>query len=379
MLVHAFATFNRSADKLREAYKQLSRIQDPESGMRDPMDRRYYPDRSICSRLLVGALEQMTSGVIVTDRTCRIIVFNTAAQELTGLSANDAIGEFYQDVFSGQPPEPGRHLRCFPGGVEAEVCTMPIMDDDGNIIGTAEEILGQDRQKSRAAQVSSELPPHVTKLIAVVGDIIINIAHRMRSPLSAIQIFAELLKQDLDEDKQGMVDDILVGVHSLDAVLSNLLSFSQPVNPHLQEVDIVAILDESLLFAMPAIKQQGISLIRKYPHNRLSCYGDLEQLKQVCFNLILNAIQAMPEGGELHIRAYDDAEHIRIEIEDYGCGIPDESMDRIFTPFFTTKEDGTGLGLYVVYRVIQAHQGTVEVDSTPGRGTKVLIRLPKKT
>jgi signal transduction histidine kinase len=224
---------------------------------------------------------------------------------------------------------------------------------------------------------SCGLAPDITPMLTAIGDIIMNIAHRMRSPLSAIQLFAELLKQDLSEDKQEMVDDILVGVHSLDAVLNNLLSFAQPVNPRFQEVDLVAVLEESLFFAAPAIKQQGISLVEEYSHDRLCCLGDLEQLKQVCFNLILNAIQAMPEGGELRITAKTTAEnYVNVGIEDNGCGIADEFMNRIFTPFYTTKEGGTGLGLCVVYRIVKAHQGSVQVNSMDGCGTNVSIQLP---
>ena len=218
-------------------------------------------------------------------------------------------------------------------------------------------------------------------MLTAIGDIIINIAQQMRSPLSAIQLFAELLRQDLEADSQETVDDILVSVHSLDAVLSNLLSFSQPAKPNLQKVDIVAVLDESLLFAEPVINQQAISLIKGYSHNEIYCHGDLEQLRQVCFNLVLNAIQAMPTGGELRINAsyaYEDnaGRYVCIDIEDNGCGIDHEAIDRVFIPFFTTKEGGAGLGLCVVYRVIQAHQGTIQISSNYGHGTIVSMQLP---
>ncbi len=148
-----------------------------------------------------------------------------------------------------------------------------------------------------------------------------------------------------------------------------------------QKVDIVAVLDESLLFAEPAINQQAISLIKEYSHNEIYCHGDLEQLRQVCFNLVLNAIQAMPEGGELRITASgsneaDAQKYVNISIEDNGCGIADEIIDRVFIPFFTTKEGGTGLGLCVVYRVIQAHKGAIQISSDCKHGTTVSIQLP---
>ncbi len=175
-----------------------------------------------------------------------------------------------------------------------------------------------------------------------------------------------------------MIDDILASVYSLDAVLCNLLSFAQPVNPNKQKIDIIDILEDSLSFAMPAIKCHGILLESQYGKNKLNCYADAEQLKQVFLNLILNAIQAMPNGGLLHISIdySSDSKYINMEITDNGIGIPKEFIEKIFVPFFTTKEGGTGLGLSVVYRIIQAHHGRIQINSIYGKGTTVSIKLP---
>jgi signal transduction histidine kinase len=219
---------------------------------------------------------------------------------------------------------------------------------------------------------------YVAMMTKAMSDIIMNIVNLMRSPLGAIQLFTEILKGDLDDDKQDIVNEILASVHSLDAVLSNLLSAVQPITPRMQKLDFINVLEESLTFASLAIKQQSIVLERDYSQEQIYCYGDLEQLKQICFNLVLNAIQSMPDGGKLKVgvSSYDDAEHISVEIEDSGYGIPENLMDRVFTPFFTTKEGGTGLGLYVVYRIIQAHKGTITIKSIQSVGTRVSIKLP---
>jgi signal transduction histidine kinase len=219
---------------------------------------------------------------------------------------------------------------------------------------------------------------YVAMMTKAMSDIIMNIVHRMRSPLGAIQLFTEILKGDLEDDKQDIVDEILASVHSLDAVLSNLFSAVQPITPCMQKLDFITVLEESLAFASLAIKQQNIMLERNYSQEQIYCCGDLEQLKQICFNIVLNAIQAMPDGGRLRVGvSYSDGtEYINVEIEDSGCGIPKELMDRVFTPFFTTKEGGTGLGLYVVYRIIQANKGMINIKSIQEVGTKVSIKLP---
>ena len=242
----------------------------------------------------------------------------------------------------------------------------------------AKNTTGTDHSNSDENKHEFDTQDYVAKLTKVMSDIIMNIVHRMRSPLGAIQLFAEILKGDLDDGKQDIVDEILTSVYSLDAVLSNLLSAVQPITPYMQKLDLICVIEESLTFASLAIKQQDIVLERDYSQDQLYCYGDLEQLKQICFNLVLNAIQAMPDGGRLKVgvSSADDVEHINVEIEDSGCGIPENLMDRVFTPFFTTKEGGTGLGLYVVYRIIQAHKGTINIKSIQDVGTRVSIKLP---
>ena len=369
VLAQAFAAFNRSADKLSAVYGRLAGAM-PEQGLH-ALDFGNH-----IHSLLLGALECVPGGVMVVDHEGRMIALNAAAEELIAASEGymDALNE---SLIAGMP---GHSWQRSPSGAEVTIHTTPIMGDSGDIMGAVGVFEQGDTTTQRRALPASPRQP-LAPVLTAIGDIIINVAQRMRSPLSAIQLFAELLRQDLDADKQEMVDDILVSVHSLDAVLSNLLSFAQPVKPNFQEVDIIAILDESLLFAKPAAKQQAILLVKEYSHSELHCHGDLEQLKQVCFNLILNAIQAMPEGGELRIRASgvreaDAEKYVNIAIEDNGCGIADEAIDRVFTPFFTTKEGGAGLGLYVVYRVIQAHQGAVQISSNCEHGTIVSIQLP---
>jgi len=323
ILAKSFDDFKTSADKLSAIYKTLF---DYESKNAD-----YY--------VLTNNILEKTNGLVGIDQEHRITFFNEAAEELTGLSRHDVLGKYYWDIL-GKVPEENR-----------------------------------EKEESKKA-ISPRMDPE--PLLAIMRNIIINLAHKMRSPLSAIQLLAELLKKDLDKDRQKMVEDILIGVSSLDAVLSNLLLFVQPTKPNLQKADILVALNEALLFAAPAIRQQGISLTQEFPNNELFCCGDIEQLKQVCFNLILNSIQAMPEGGELRVKAsyYNIMNSIKIEIQDNGCGISNENIDRVFMPFFTTKEDAGGLGLCIVYKIIKEHNGSIQLNSSIGFGTIVSILLP---
>jgi PAS domain S-box-containing protein len=202
-LAQAFDAFNKSADKLSVAYKQL---------VAKDIEPMAQSGELSSSPLLLGALECVPGGVIVIDREYSVVAVNTAAQELTGLSANDVAGEFCQDVFENtlKTGTSKRRRKRMSSDIEVEIHTSPVADNNGNIIG-AVGILGQQGQSSLPRVAPS--PRHsLAPMLTAIGDIIMNIAHRMRSPLNAIQLFAELLKQDLDEDKQEMVDDILIGV-----------------------------------------------------------------------------------------------------------------------------------------------------------------------
>ena len=383
MLSQAFAAFNKSADKLGAFYGQLAAMADEQVSHDLAFD-------SHIRLLLLSALEYVDDGVIIVNHELRPLFFNAAARDLTGQSGSNEIDdpclEILRDTLIAS--NPGTCRRRLSSGANVDINATPVMDDAGNIIGTVGILRRAGTEK--AGDLSAIWSPanasahnSLTPVFAAVGDIIINIAQRMRSPLSAIQLFAEILRQDLDTDKQLIVEDILIGVHSLNAVLSNLLSFAQPAQPLFGKVDLAEVLDESLTFAAPAIKQQSISLVKEYSQSSLWCRGDLEQLRQVCLNLILNAIQSMNDGGELsisasYIRADNSESYVNIDIKDTGCGIPDDTINRVFAPFFTTKEGAAGLGLCVVYRVIQAHEGTIQIDSSYSHGTTVSIQLPSE-
>jgi signal transduction histidine kinase len=374
VLVQAFNDFNKSADKLSAAYDQL--VYD--TSQEEDMSAYYSP---ALFDLLCGALECMVDGVVVIDRSGRIVYFNETAKYLTELRPASVLGKHYSEIFNQvdsletiSTGEPKYHQKIFRNGTKVETYTKPIKDKYGSTIGAVEIFTTNEDERRQKFNI----PDRSAVLIKAVGDIIMNIVHLIRSPLGAIQLFTELLKGDLDDQEQNIIDEILTSVYSLDAVLSNLLSAVQPITPSPQKLDFINLLEESLAFASLAIKQQNIILKRDYSQDQIYCYGDIEQLKQICFNLILNAIQAMPESGTLRVSvSYSDyMKHINVEIEDNGCGIPDDLLDRVFTPFFTTKEGGTGLGLYVVYRIIQAHKGMIYVNSIYGVGTTVSIKLP---
>jgi signal transduction histidine kinase len=228
-----------------------------------------------------------------------------------------------------------------------------------------------------------EMAKRTEKLIAM-GEMAANIAHEIRNPLGSIELFASLLMKDMKDDRhQGRLSHIITSVKNMDNKISNLLLFTTQKHPMMRKVNLHRIVKEVLRFSDPIIKQEDISLSVKYSSIEPCVRGDAEMLKQVFLNILLNAIQAMTDGGRLRIetvvsplRLEDGARSVEVRISDTGVGITRDNLKKIFDPFFSTRERGSGLGLAIVHNIVHAHGGSIDVDSREREGTVFSITLP---
>ena len=174
------------------------------------------------------------------------------------------------------------------------------------------------------------------------------------------------------------VEVIETEIRRLDEVVQGFLKFTRPEDLRLQAVRISALIEEVRPILKPQARENNIRIVVETPDEQLAINGDSAMLRQAILNLALNACQAMPNGGTLRITtAPAPNNRVAVRVEDTGVGIPPEDLDRIFDLYFTTKDHGTGIGLSMVYRIVQMHDGEVEVQSTPGRGTTFTLLLPK--
>ena len=226
-----------------------------------------------------------------------------------------------------------------------------------------------------------------TERLAAMGEMAAKIAHDIRNPLGCIELFANSLQSGLEEepDLKVLADRISSNVKSIDAIITNLLLFIRPGNATRSDCfDMYTVLDDALFFMEHlADRENSIDVNVAYTRGPLFIEGDLELMKQVCLNLILNAVQSMPDGGRLCIKTSRQASThsnrpawMELRISDSGKGIPVEQIPKIFDPFFTTKARGTGLGLSIVHSIVEEHGGQIDVESAPGSGTEFCIRLP---
>jgi signal transduction histidine kinase len=212
---------------------------------------------------------------------------------------------------------------------------------------------------------------------AAIGELSSNIAHEIRNPLASLKGSIEMLKEDSvpKNYKQRLMEIALNEMERLDRIITDFLTYSRPTPPEFKRFELHSMLDETIEL-LKNVEQNNISINKKYT-GRLELNADPQKMRQVFWNLGINSIEAMPEGGELIISTRNMDRSAEITFKDFGAGIDEKNIEKIFYPFFTTKENGTGLGLAIAYRIIEEHNGKINVNSRPGVGTTFEIILPK--
>ena len=228
----------------------------------------------------------------------------------------------------------------------------------------------------RELQMSLEQVKRADRLSAV-GQLAAGLAHEVRNPLASIEGAIDILEKDPSTERRAeFLPIIKLECRRLGRLLTNLLDFARPRPPQVESVRVDSLIDSVLALTSHTAEKASIVLRKNLAPGLPLIPCDPEQLKQVILNLTLNAIQAMTGGGEITVSARKDEERIVIQVADQGTGIPEEELDRIFDPFYTTKQTGTGLGLSVAYQIIAQHQGTITGTRNPEKGMTFSIRLP---
>jgi signal transduction histidine kinase len=216
--------------------------------------------------------------------------------------------------------------------------------------------------------------------LADLGQMASHIAHEVRNSLVPVALYLSLLRRRLSDDAGsiGVLEKIESGFTAVDATVNDLLQFTAERDPRRELVDIRELLNELEASLAPQISAQSIRLVTSVPL-RITIFADREMLRRSIMNLLLNALDAMPDGGELTITVYGDHGWMELEVADSGPGLTDEARRRAFEPFFTTKSHGTGLGLAIVYRIAEVHGGQVTAMNCPEGGAAFTLRLPRWT
>ena len=333
-------------------------------------------------------ISSLPVGLIATDNKGHVILYNEFSQELTGISEKRVIGKS-TEVFSDceviytafDVPEKRSDVTCQK---EAQLVTdtgachtvqlnrMAIIDRDDKFVGTL--LMIQDL--SQVKKLEEDL--RRSERLAALGKMAAGVAHELRNPLSSIKGLALVLQSRFTgENHDRETANILVQeVERLNRSISELLDYARPQKLQKNDVDINILLHKAVSLLAIDAESAGIEMVTDFPDNLPVIQADEDRLNQVFLNLFLNSIQAMTDGGTLTIKTAKRESSLTITVNDTGCGIAKENFGRVFDPYFTTKPEGTGLGMAMSAKIVEEHGGTISFDSTEGQGTSVVVEIP---
>ena len=227
-------------------------------------------------------------------------------------------------------------------------------------------------------EIESEL--ELSRRMAAIGRLTSGVGHEVKNPINAIVVHLELLRNKLErtDDDRALrhLEIIQSEIQRLDRVVQTLVDFSRPVELQLREQDLREVVSSVLLLASAELETRNVEVASYLPDTPLMAKIDSDLMRQALLNVVLNGGQAMTGGGRLEVRLAEDGRMASISIHDEGEGIPDDIRQRIFDLYFTTKREGSGIGLAMTYRILQLHNGQVDVESEAGKGTTFTLRLP---
>lgn len=328
-------------------------------------------------RFNIKVIESLPSGLFTTDVSGKILIFNRAAEKITGMNRHEAIGSQITEVlpFLPVPLKEGRREEVIDLGAEVKKII-------GITISALRDVSGKDTGHIGVFQDLTQLKKLEVEIQqkekwAAIGELSSNIAHEIRNPLASMKGSLEMLRDSRipEKHKDRLMDIALLEMERLNNIITDFLTYSRPKPLELQRVDLHLILDETLTLLKNIGIDRGNIVIARNFEGPLLVSVDPQKLRQVFWNLGMNAIEAMRTGGRLTVGTQVSPGEIAISFEDTGVGIDPADINRIFYPFFTTKDAGSGLGLSIAYRIIEEHEGTITVSSIPGIKTIFTIIL----
>ena len=338
---------------------------------------------------LQGVVDQLEDGVIFLNPERHILFFNRAAETVVGLPLERTVGLPIHEVL-----DPAHPLLPFvdqvlvgSAGIRNATVVLPHdgrdkeflvsafhMEDAHRVMGVA--VLLKDLESIKTVQ---SLVSYSAKL-AALGRLTSGVAHEVKNPLNAMMIHVELLKERLEDsgvDVKKSLEVIGGEIRRLDRVVQGFLKFMRPQELTLKPVDLNAMLQSVCALLEAESLSHGVRFVLELDAALPAVSADEELLRQAFINIVQNAVQAMPSGGAVRIRTRpEEVDWVRVTVTDQGVGIAPEDVDKIFKLYYTSKVGGSGIGLSVVYRIVQLHDGVIEAKSQPGRGTAVIVRLP---
>jgi len=334
-------------------------------------------------------IESVDTGILTIDHQEDIKSFNRGAEEITNLSYSEVINKTIDSIF----PDFSRTANNINNAnSQGDAVNRFEMEASGKILGCSiSPLIDSSRKKIGKILIFRDLTTiremerqvEKNKRLALVGEMAGSLAHEIRNPLASIGGSIQVLERDLNlgETDRRLMQIILRGKDQLENFMKGFLLLARPNPAKREDVDIEVIIDDVLESLRHSPDWYQDIEVTRDSCNQAIVYGSMTELRQAIWNLILNALQSMSEGGRLktgtRLVFIDEEEYLEIRVNDDGCGIEENDFDKVFDPFYTTKEKGTGLGLAIVNKIVENHQGKIRIESKPGEGTSCIVLLPK--
>ena len=373
-------TLNENPDELGVVSRKISQVGQQLRGVHEIFSTM----RENMNSVMAG----LEDGLLLFTRDGRAVMISPAAEKFLGAPAGQLLGRRVTEIFpQGDPLRDALHIESdqlsetaaemdleTSEGPKRVSVSVQAIQEDGERMGALVTLRDLDSLESINTQLQ------VSERLAAVGRITAGVAHEVKNPLNSMRLWLENLKESLPPDRdsasQQAVQVLDKEIDRLDAVVKRFLDFTRPMEVRLEATQLAELLKEVLEVAQPQLEKSGIQVARLLPIDVPEVYVDRGLLKQAVLNLVLNAAEAMPGGGQLRLVLSRRGEMAEISVGDTGKGIAPEHRQKIFQLFFTTRPGGSGIGLASTFRIVQLHNGSIDFTSEVGRGTTFRIELP---
>jgi signal transduction histidine kinase len=330
-------------------------------------------------------MSKLQDGLMLFARDSRVVLVSAPVEGFLGRPRAALLGHTVHEVFDRNSLLGAALLEAFDrrrpllqreyeaaGGKRVQV-SLDFVQEKNSQIGAL--LIMRDPDSVR--RIGDEI--EMSRRLSASGRLTRGVAHEVKNPINAIVLHLQLLRNKLAEqepDTRRHMDIIDSEIRRLDRVVQTLVDFTRPRDLHLEEVDLRRLMEDVAQLAAPDAEQHGVTIERHMPEDRLAIKADVDLMKQAFLNVVINGVQAMPQGGLLIISARRENNAVVAEVRDEGGGIPQDLHDKIFELYFTTKKDGSGIGLAQTYQVLQWHYGSVDFESGEGTGTIFRFHIP---
>jgi signal transduction histidine kinase len=330
-------------------------------------------------------MSKLQDGLMLFARDSRVVLVSAPVESFLGRPRAELLGHTVHEVFDQRSLLGAALLEAFErrrpllqrefeaaGGRRVKV-SLDFVQERNSQIGAL--LIMRDAESVR--RIGDEI--EMSRRLSASGRLTRGVAHEVKNPINAIVLHLQLLRNKLaqqEPDTRRHMDIIDAEIRRLDRVVQTLVDFTRPRDLHLEEMDLRRLMEDVAQLAAPDAEQHGVTIRRHMPEQRLMVKVDVDLMKQALLNVVINGVQAMPQGGVLTISARRDVNSVIAEIRDEGAGIPQDMREKIFELYFTTKKDGSGIGLAQTYQILQWHYGSVDFESSDGVGTVFNFHIP---